>query len=111
MNIQVQQCGAVSVVHPDGPLTGEAATQLKEQLQDQIKEHMGRIVLDTTDIPYLDSGGLEILVELTEQLSQSGQALKLCNPNPTFKEVLELTGISSLFEIYEDSHTATRSFL
>ena len=111
MNIKTQQCGAVSVVQPDGPLIGEAGEILKSQLQTQIKEHLGRVVLDASTIPYLDSLGLESLVEITEELGLSGQALKLCHPNPTVKEVFDLTGLSHQFEFYEDTHAAVRSFL
>lgn len=98
-------------MHPDGPLTGQAATDLKEQLLDQIQAHLGRVVLDATAVPYLDSLGLECLVDVTEELSTSGQALKLCGSNPTIREVFELTGVAAQFEFYEDPHAAVRSFL
>ncbi len=111
MNVQIQQCGAVSVVQPDGPLTGQAATDLKDQLLTQIQTHLGRVVLDAAAVPYLDSQGLETLVDVTEGLSLSGQALKLCGPNPTVREVFELTGVAAQFEFYEDAHAAVRSFL
>lgn len=111
MNISIQQCGAVSVVHPDGPLTGDAGEVLKAQLQTQIQEHLGRVVLDAEKIAYLDSVGLESLLDITEELGLSGQALKLCGPNPTVKEVFDLTGLTSQFEFYEDTHAAVRSFL
>jgi anti-anti-sigma regulatory factor len=44
-------------------------------------------------------------------MSRSGQALRLCNPNKTVREVLELTDLSSLFDHFEDTNTAVRSFL
>ena len=72
MNISIQQCGAVSVVQPSGPLTGEAGEILKNQLQTQINERLGRVVLDASDISHLDSQGLESLLDVTEGLGLSG---------------------------------------
>ena len=55
--------------------------------------------------------GLETLVDVTEQLSSSGQSLKLCAANKTLREVLNLAGVGSLFEHFDDVNTAIRSFL
>jgi anti-anti-sigma regulatory factor len=52
-----------------------------------------------------------VLVELTEELGKSGQALRLCSANKTVREVLELTELTPLFEHFEDANTAVRSFL
>ena len=47
----------------------------------------------------------------TEQLAQSGNALKLCGVNETVREVLDLTDLTSLFEYFEDINAAVRSYL
>ena len=44
-------------------------------------------------------------------MGRSGQALRLCAPNKTVREVLELTDLASLFDHFEDTNTAVRSFL
>ena len=61
--------------------------------------------------PWAASKGLEALVEVTEEMSGSGQALRLCAPNKTVREVLELTDLASMFDHFEDTNTAVRSFL
>jgi anti-anti-sigma regulatory factor len=50
-------------------------------------------------------------VDVTDQLSASGRVLKLCAPNATVREVLDLTGAVESFEYYDDVTTAVRSFL
>jgi anti-sigma B factor antagonist len=72
---------------------------------------LGRFVVDMSAVPYVDSKGLEALVEITEEMSRSGQALRLCAPNKTMREVLELTDLASQFDHFEDTNTAVRSFL
>lgn len=111
MNVQKQQYGAVTVVRPEGPLTAIDADRLKAELLETIRETLGRVVLDVSAVPYVDSKGLESLVDVTQELSHSGKALKFCAANQTLRQVMALTGLSSQFEHFEDANSAIRSFL
>jgi anti-anti-sigma factor len=72
---------------------------------------MGRFVVDMSAVPYVDSGGLEALADVSEELGRGGQTLRLCAANKTVREVLELTDLASLFDHFDDANTAVRSFL
>lgn len=111
MQIQQERKGAVTVLRPTGPLTQADAEQFKSQLMQVRAASLGRFVVDAAAVPYVDSKGLEVLVEANEELARSGQTLKLCGLNETLREVLDLTELASLFEQYEDVHAAIRSFL
>jgi len=111
MDFQEQRMGAVVVLKPVGPVTYEEAEQVRARLQNLLQSSMGRCVLDTSAIPYVDSSGLETLVDLCEELADGGQSLRLCHVNETLREVLDITGVVSAFEVYEDVNTAVRSFL
>ena len=111
MEIQEQRKGAVTVLRPVGPLTQQDADQFKSRLLSVRADRMGRFVVDASSVPYVDSRGLEALIEANEQMQQSGQSLKLCGSNETLREVFDLTELSSLFEQYEDVGSAVRSFL
>lgn len=111
MEIQEQRQGAVTVLKPLGPLCAQDADQLKQRIDAVIEQSLGRFVLDAGDIPYVDSRGLEVLKEATDQLAQIGQALRISATNETVREVLDLTDLSSGFEVYEDVSAAVRSFL
>ena len=111
MDIQTQRQGAITIIRPQGPLFGQDADQVKTSLIEASSASLGRVVLDLEAIPFVDSRGLEVLVEVTEEMSEGGQALKLCAANKTVREVLELTQLSGLFEHFEDVGSAARSFL
>ncbi|HEY8666723.1 MAG TPA: STAS domain-containing protein [Tepidisphaeraceae bacterium] len=111
MRIHEQKQGAVTILRPDGPLVEVDAEHLKTQLMQVSKSSLGRVVLDLSAIPFVDSKGLESLVDVTEEMAKSGQALKLCATSKTVREVLELTALVSLFEHFEDVNAAVRSFL
>ena len=111
MNIQQERQGAVTVLKLKGPLTSNDAPEFKSLLLEAQRESLGRLVLDASAIPLVDSKGLEALVEVTEAMEQSGKALKLCAANETLREVLELTGLAGMFEHFEDVNAGVRSFL
>jgi anti-sigma B factor antagonist len=111
MKVQTQQRGAVTVVKPDGPLVAADVEEFKQKLAEEIRRNLGRVVLDVSAVPFVDSQALECLVDITTELAYSGKALKLCAPVDTLKEVLELTGVASEFEQFDDVIAAVRSFL
>lgn len=111
MQIIEQRQGAVTVLKPVGPLVQKDADQLKARATDVLRKSLGRFVIDASAIAYADSRGLEVLVELTEELGAGGQSLKISAANETLREVLELTELSPLFEHHEDVNAAVRSFL
>jgi len=110
MEIEEQRQGAVTVVRPIGALSQENAQQFTNHAQEVRSKSLGRFIIDVSAIPYIDSKGLEALVDLTELMAQSGQSLKLCGANETVREVLDLTDLGSLFESCEDANSAVRSF-
>ena len=111
MKIQETKQGAVTVIKPAGPLTGADAVEFRTAALRVLETNLGRFLVDMTAIAFVDSGGLESLVDVTEELQKSGQMLKLCSTNKTIREVFTLTGISPLFEHFDDVNTGVRSFL
>ena len=111
MEILEQTSGAVRVLKPRGPLVTTDADQFKVRALGVLEASLGRFVVDASAVPYVDSRGLEVLAEITDQLSQSGQSLRLCGLNDTVREVLDLTDLTSHFEQFEDVTSAVRSFL
>jgi anti-sigma B factor antagonist len=111
VQITEQQQGAVTVVAPNGPVALADADQLRSVAMQVIDRSRGRIVLDATAMPFLDSRGLEVLLEVTERLNESGAALKMCGVKETVREIMELTDLAGFFEYYDDVNCAVRSFI
>lgn len=111
MEIQEQRQGAVLVLKPIGPLVQADAESLLTRLKAAITGTLGRCVLDVSAVPFVDSRGIEVLVEVTEQLGDSGRSLKLCSAPETVREALEITGWGDMFEYFADTNSGVRSFL
>lgn len=99
------------MLRPQGPLCGVDADRFLERVKDVMGKSLGRFVVDCAEVPFVDSRGLEVLKETTEELGDGGQALRLCGANETLREVFDITDLSKLFEHYADVNSAVRSFL
>lgn len=106
-----QRHGAVAVIKPDGPCVLEQAESLNQVALAKVRPLMGRIVIDLSSSAYVDSLGLETLLDLADAMDKCGQPLRLAGVSATVREVLDLTGLTNRFEFHEDTNLAVRSFL
>jgi len=111
VEIVEQRQGAVTVVRPRGPLVLDDAEVFKSRLGEVMTRSLGRFVVDMSEVPYLDSRGLEVLKETTDELLDGGRSLRLCAANETVREVLDVTDLAESFEFFADATSAVRSFL
>jgi anti-anti-sigma factor len=111
MLLKEQEIGAVHVLRPEGPLKDADADQFRQRVVEVIAGSLGRCVVDASAIQYVDSKGLEALVDANDEISETGQSLKLCGANDTVRQALDLTDLASRFEYYADVNAAVRSFL
>jgi anti-anti-sigma factor len=111
MQIETERQGAVTVLTPRGPVVAEDADALRGQGSRAIAESMGRMIINASAVVYVDSRGIEALLDLADELADAGRVLKLCGCNETVREVLEITETSAMFEHFEDVPSAVRSFL
>ena len=99
----------ILVLAPQGAVTGADAEHLAKQLTKALQEPDRLVVLDASGIPYVDSRGLEALVDATELLIRHGRALKVSGANGILREVMDLTEVASLFEQFDDLPSAVGS--
>jgi anti-anti-sigma factor len=112
VRIEQHKHGAVTVLRPRGPVTSrDDAERLRAEGFETLGKTLGRFVLDASDMPFVDSFGLEALVDLTRELNASGRSLCLCGAGETLREVLAVTDVAPLFSLHEDVQGAVRSFL
>ncbi|MCD6365503.1 MAG: STAS domain-containing protein [Planctomycetes bacterium] len=110
MKIEERQVEGVTIFTPHGPLVKADADQLKGYLAGASVHNPERIVIDTSAVPFLDSRGLEVLIEVTTNMTSSQGRLKVAGANETLREVMMLTDTSELFEHFQDVESALRSF-
>lgn len=83
----------------EGELDTVAATEVNEKLQPLYTANSKDVVIDCTDLEYIASSGLRILVSIVKGARASGNKVVLHNVNDDIKEVFKMTGFTSLFEM------------
>jgi len=110
MKTDTQSHGTVSVVSPHGPLAGDELDSFCQAFQAAISHKSGRVVLDMSDVPYLDSAGIETLLQsCTEQLAAAARP-RLAQLRDTCREALDLTGVLPQLTVFDTVESAIRSY-
>lgn len=111
MRIDTHRVGAVTVLEPHGPIVQDDADAFRQRLDESLLSSMGRLLVDVTHVPFVDSKGLEALADAAEQLGKAGGALRLAGANETLRIAFELTELNDQFDHFQDVNAAARSFL
>jgi len=88
---------------------GEETSLLRDQVKGFISES-GRIVLNLADVSYIDSGGLGTLVALYTTAQNASGAVKLSRLTPRVGDLLQVTKLLTVFEVYNSEDEAVLSF-
>jgi len=101
VELRVERDGNVYFIIPQGQmLAGEGDIRLKQELDRLRGEGNRRIAIDFSGVPYIDSSVLGQLVHGYSLLKKEGGGLKLLNPPKRIIDLLSLTRLITVFEIY-----------
>jgi anti-sigma B factor antagonist len=106
-----RQIGAVTVLDLVGKLTiDHDAQRLKDKINSLIQQGRTQIVLDLTDVSYIDSGGLGQLVASYGSVVKTNGGLKLLGVSKRNHDLLSITRLVTLFDAYDSEKEALESF-
>ena len=116
MEITHKRLNRVDLLTIVGRLDAASAPQLRQQIEALFDEGRCRLVLDLAGLEYAASPGLRVLIEARKRARDwkitdlEGGDVRIANLPPRIKEVFDLTGFTSLFEIFPDTVEAVGSF-
>ncbi|HZV88020.1 MAG TPA: STAS domain-containing protein [Candidatus Binatus sp.] len=106
-----REVDGVSVVALDGRIVlGEESNALREKVKSLIAEAKKKIVLNMANVTFIDSAGLGTLVAAHHSAKSQGAALKLAHLGAKFQEVLQITKLLTVFDVYNSEAEAVSSF-
>jgi anti-sigma B factor antagonist len=100
LTLEKHTSGDTVTVLCHGRVVSETATILHVEIRDLIAQAPKTIVLDLTDVKYMDSSGLGVLVGLYVSAKRAGKQLKLINLSSRVQELLRLTNLLRVFESF-----------
>ena len=110
MRIQWQDYNEVTVVQLRGEVDGEIVDSLRNAITEIAGSQRAGIVLDMTDVSFLDSQGLELLLWVRDYCHQNKIQLRLAGLDENCSKILEITRLQDEFDCHAELAKAVKSF-
>lgn len=108
--ITVQNLKRVDFVTVSGRIDSSNNDELDNALNDLFARGRHMLVLDLSDVNYMSSAGLRVMVSGLRECAKGNGDLVLLSPSERVREVLGLSGLSELFQTYDNAVAAVGSF-
>lgn len=111
VKVTIREVDGVSLVGLNGRIVlGEESEALREAVKGLLAVEKKKVVLDMSNVTYIDSAGLGILVAAYVGAKTQGASIRLCALGHKFREVLQITRLVTIFEVYDTPAAAIGSF-
>ncbi len=100
----------ISVLHIEGKIIGSIADSFQRAMETQLEEGNKHLVIELTNVPLIDSSALGAIILTVQGFRESGGKLVLLNPQRAVRDILEVTHLASVLEIYDTEESALSAF-
>ncbi len=111
VKLTTRQVGDVTVVDAVGRITlGDGATTFRDTVRDLANGGNKKLLLNLAEVSYIDSSGIGEMVSGFTTVTNQGGQVKLLNLTKRVKDLLQITKLYTVFEVFDDEAHAVRSF-
>lgn len=111
LNIRERQAGDVTVLDMDGRITiGEGSVALRTSVRKLLEEGKKKILLNLAGVSYIDSSGIGELVSSFTTIKNAGGQLKLLSLTQKLQDLLTITKLLTVFDVYDTEAEALSSY-
>jgi anti-sigma B factor antagonist len=111
MKIETRTVGDIHLLDCSGKITlGEGTMAIRNTVRELIKNGGKKLVLNLSDVNYIDSSGIGELVSSFTTVTNQGGQLKLLNLTKKIHELLAITKLLTVFQTFDDEASAINSF-
>lgn len=107
-NVRVRQHGLISIIDLQGEINATLEEALKTAYAEAIAPNPSAILLNLSDVEYITSTGMAILVGLLAQAHQANRHLAACGLSEHYREVFQITRMTDFMEIFTDEDSALK---
>jgi anti-sigma B factor antagonist len=111
LKIHPRKADGVMILDLAGRITtGEPSVSVRDAVLNEIDNGFKNILLNMGEVSYMDSSGLGELIAAYTTVKNRGGHLKLLNLTKRLRELMQITKLSTIFDVYEDEAQALQSF-
>jgi anti-sigma B factor antagonist len=103
--------GDVTVLDMGGRIVlGDGSALLRNTVKELLNDNRTKILINLADVNYIDSSGIGELVQAYTSVKNRGGELKLLHLTRKVHDILQITKLYTVFDVYSDEAAAVRSF-
>jgi len=111
LKLTTRQVGDVTIVDAAGRITlGEGSSAFRDTIKELVNKGQKKILVNLGEVTYIDSSGIGELVSGYTTVSNAGGQLKLLNLTKRVHDLLQITKLYTVFEVFDDEAKALASF-
>lgn len=111
LNMKERQSGDVTVLDMDGKITiGEGSVALRSAIRRLLEEGKKKVLLNLAGVGYIDSSGIGELVSSYTAINKDGGELKLLNLTQKLQDLLTITKLLTVFDVYDSEADALNNY-
>ena len=111
MKLRQFKQGAITLLAPDEAIMEDAIGELSKKIEACFVAGETKVNVDFSSVSFIDSEGLEMLLDYLARARKAGGSIKIASPNQICSDIFKVTRLSNFFEIYKEIDDARRSFL
>jgi anti-sigma B factor antagonist len=109
--VNIRQTNGITVLEVSGRITlGEGGVTLRDAIQNALKSGATKLVVDMGDVNYMDSSGVGELTGAYTSAKRVGSGLKLVRLTRKIDDLMQITKLATIFDIYPSEQEAIASF-
>lgn len=109
-NVQHSHLEDIAVLKLDGFLDAHTAPAFEQAIQKEMEAKRKRIIVDCEKLTYISSAGLGVFMSFIEELREDGGDIKISGVVPKVRQVFDILGFNSLFDIVDTIPDAAAKF-
>lgn len=109
-SVTIRQAGPISLLDVSGRLTSFETGALRESISRLLKQDRKNIVLNLSELQYLDSSGIGELARVCVSVMKEGGQMKVVGLSPKVEEILKITQLYQVFPEFPSQEAALQSF-
>ena len=111
MNVNVRQAGDVTILDLKGKITiGSGDVALRQAIQEVMNSGANKVLINMADVSTIDSSGIGELVSAYTTATNRGARLKLINLPAKVTDILTITQLITVFDVYDSEAEGVSSF-
>ena len=111
LNINQRQAGDITILDMDGEVRiGDSSTALRSAIRNLVAAGNKKILLNLAGVKYIDSSGIGELIANYTTVNRGGGQLKLLNLTEKVQDLLVITKLLTVFDVYDNEADALSSF-